>query len=61
MVAVQSVDYAVTHVGKNIEVHRLHGHPYGEKVSGKGMNTKAHDIGTPEACSGASLRKLSPR
>jgi hypothetical protein len=27
----------------------------------KGMNTKAHDVGTTQACSGASLQKISPK
>jgi hypothetical protein len=35
-----------------------------DRISGatdKGMNTKAHDIGTPEACSGSGPWKIGPR
>jgi hypothetical protein len=31
------------------------------RATDKGMNTKAHGVGTPEACSGASPWKLGPR
>jgi hypothetical protein len=35
-----------------------------DKISGatnKGMNTKGHDDGTPEACSGSGPWKIGPR
>jgi hypothetical protein len=30
------------------------------RATHKGMNTKAHDVGTPEACSGSGLWKIRP-